>query len=131
MTTPKLMTLSEALRAGYSLEHANCGPSPSGAVIRVAKWDDALNCLQYIDVRPDEPPAKPPTGVYAIKASPEFTGKITLPDQTCQTCKHWEKSMGYPRHHCANIAVIDMLDADSWAAFETPADFGCTLWSSK
>lgn len=47
---PNLMTLSEARKAGYALGHANCGPSPSGAVIRVGKWDG--DCLQFIDVKP-------------------------------------------------------------------------------
>lgn len=50
---PPLMTLSEARKAGYSIGHNNCGPSASGDVIRVGKWDKKLNCLQFIDVRPD------------------------------------------------------------------------------
>lgn len=50
---PPLMTLYEALLAGYNVWHNHCGPSESGEVIRVGKWDRKLNCLQFIDVRPD------------------------------------------------------------------------------
>lgn len=64
--------------------------------------------------------------------SPEFTGKITTPNQTCGNCKHW------PRHHdhhparCANIDLVDMIDTDGgYWGFESPADFSCSLWKAK
>jgi len=107
---PKLMTLSEAQKAGYSMEYVNCGPSVSGAVIRVGKWDDARNCLQYIDVRPDEPQPK-----------------------TCQHCKHYGV-IKYNPLRCENPIVKDMLDHDNWdslARMEPPADFGCLRWEAK
>jgi hypothetical protein len=107
---PKLMTLSEAQNAGYSMEYVNCGPSVSGAVIRVGKWDDARNCLQYIDVRPDEPQPK-----------------------TCQHCKHYGV-IKYNPLRCENPIVKDMLDHDNWdslARMEPPADFGCLRWEAK
>lgn len=70
---PKLMTLSEAMKAGYSMEYVNCGPSVSGAVIRVAKWDDALNYFQYIDVRPD---ARDEAIAEAIQKYGTYPGKV-------------------------------------------------------
>jgi len=102
---PKLMTLSEAMKAGYSTEYVNCGPSVSGAVIRVAKWDDAINCLQYIDVRPDEPLAK-----------------------TCQHCKHWLIFSGV--RQCMNDDVVALLP-ESAIGLLSPADFGCNRFEGK
>jgi hypothetical protein len=146
----KLMTLSEAQKAGYSMEHDNCGPSASGAVIRVAKWDDALKCLQYIDVRPDAdvaPSTKPTriTGNFRCKVNgldtlndagfevvtqPGFNyvlEAIEHPAKTCQHCKHWHGET----KRCDNPEVSDMLDADGWRAFEPPADFGCLRWEGE
>lgn len=152
---PKLMTLSEAMKAGYSTEYVNCGPSVSGAVIRVAKWDDALNCLQYIDVRPDEvqgdcsakvvKPARI-TGNFRCKVNGMDTGAnlawfefltqpgfnyvleaIAPPPKTCQHCKHLHGET----KRCDNLDVNGMLDADSWRAFYPPSDFGCNLWEGK
>lgn len=107
---PKLMTLSEAMKAGYSTEYVNCGPSVSGAVIRVAKWDDALNCFQYIDVRPDEPLAK-----------------------TCQHCRYWSEANQPVGFGCCLNGAIGAFHerGESRIWLVPPADFGCLRWEGK
>lgn len=52
---------------------------------------------------------------------------IEHPAKTCQHCKHWHGET----KRCDNPEVSDMLDADSWRAFEPPADFSCNRWEGK
>jgi hypothetical protein len=118
----KLMTLSEAQKAGYSMEHDNCGPSASGAVIRVGKWDGALNCLQFIDVRPDVD-----ADVFSQRWSKadEFY-KGVPPAKTCQHCKHKDDS------YCTHPKIEDLTRR--WGCIhdtKLPYDFGCVHWEGK
>ena len=62
--------------------------------------------------------------------SPVFTGKITMPNQTCGNCRNWyapESESG----RCLNDAVLNMVVADGAFDFDTPADFSCSLWEAK
>ena len=63
---------------------------------------------------------------------PEFTGKITTPNQTCGNCKHWSRHHDHHPARCANIDLVDMIDTDGgYWGFESPADFSCSLWKAK
>ena len=79
-------------------------------------------------------PVDPRPGVYAIKASPEFTGTINLPNQTCGNCKHWESYQGDPPI-CKNTKVTSLLSScvhnGGTEYLEPPADFGCNRWEAK
>lgn len=159
--SPKLMTLSEAMKAGYSTEYVNCGPSVSGAVIRVAKWDDALNCLQYIDVRPDEAQGecsievdKPAriTGNFRCKVNGMDTGAnlawfefltqpgfnyvleaIEPPAKTCQHCRYWSEANQPVGFGCCLNGAIGAFHerGESRIWLVPPADFGCLRWEGK
>jgi hypothetical protein len=109
----KLMTLSEAQKAGYSMEHDNCGPSVSGAVIRVGKWDDALNCLQFIDVRPD--------------------ADIEQPAKTCQHCRYWSEANQPVGFGCCLNGAIGAFHerGESRIWLVPPAEFGCLRWEGN
>ena len=118
---PKLMTLSEAMKAGYSTEYVNCGPSVSGSVIRVGKWDDARNCLQYIDVRPDEV-----QGDCSVEI-------IEPPTKTCQHCRYWSEANQPAGFGCCLNGAIGAFHerGESRIWLVPPAGFSCGLWEPK
>lgn len=93
-----------------------------------ATYGDPWVCVDCGFVGPS-PFNKPPTGVYAIKANPEFTGTITLPNQTCGNCRHYVKE--YSWFECTNEVVAKMAKADAGPSFEPPADFGCNRFEAK
>lgn len=67
----------------------------------------------------------------------QWTGKITMPHQTCGNCKHYTKHGVTGRNGdctwfvCKNPVLMDMVGPDTYGRFQPPADFGCNRWETK
>jgi len=61
--------------------------------------------------------------------SSEFTGKITTPNQTCGSCKHWEHDAELEVGECHGRPSAFVGDRS--IGFRPPADFGCNRWEAK
>lgn len=71
------------------------------------------------------PPETCSKGLPWKKEEMTFAGKITMPQQTCGSCKHFSG-------RCEHLSIWNMIETDGgYWAFEPPADFGCNQWEEK
>ena len=70
-----------------------------------------------------------------------FTGKITMPQQTCGNCKHWELfprivaevlGSNWDNRGVCNGELAEFIDGGgSGIDFAPPEEFGCKKWEEK
>jgi len=111
----------------------------SGAMVTVRIPREWARALGLLTSRAQVGTTGNPLSANMMFTSPTFTGTMTMPQQTCDTCKHYSPAQGVPRAygHCAWID--DHADDESGAFVQCEygycvsvgPKFGCIKWEAK